>query len=151
MSHNCYSIAVKHAFTSYKPSNQGEPDWEQIVEGIDYWAEMQEDAVHPAVWTPPTWYVNGLDAELGCGWVVKKSLNSWESAVDIKNGNQEVYACPIRKGDKLVYGLNSSQYSNVGEVEMTYFADDENHLQDFLNDFFPGSSCEDNVAIQQWM
>jgi hypothetical protein len=151
MSHNCYSIAVKHAFTPNEPSTEGEPGWEQVVDNIGCWAEMQEEAAHPAVWTPPTWYSSGTDAELGYGWVVKKAPDLWESAVDIKNGNQEIYACPIRKGDRLVYGVNSSQYSNVGEVEMTYFADDENHLQDFLNDFFPGNFCEDNVAIQQWM
>ena len=149
MSHNCYSIAVKHAFTPQEPSTEGEADWEQIVEGIDYWAEMQDDAAYPGTWTPPSWYTNKQPAELGHGWQLHRhsTEDGWETPHEIKS----IYACPIRKGDKLVYGLNSSQYSNVGEVEMTYFADNENHLQEFLNDFFPGNFAENNVAVQQWM
>ena len=146
MSHGCCSIAVKHAFFASEPCGRGNPGWEQMVDGIDEWAEMHEDAAYPATWTPPAWYTNQTDAELGYGWVIKKVDSGWEQCVDVK----EIYVTVIRKGDKLVYGVNSSQYNNVGEVEMTYFADDESHLQDFLNDFFPGEAYEDNVAVQQW-
>ena len=146
MSHGCCSIAVKHAYFAGELCTRGNPDWEQMVDGIGYWAEMQDDAAHPATWAPPVWYTNQTDAELGYGWVIKRVGNDWETCVDVRG----IYVTVIRKDDKLIYGVNSSQYNNVGEVEMAYFADDECQLLDFLNDFFPGESYQDNVAVQQW-
>lgn len=146
MGRGCCSVAVNYAYFAMEPSTYGEPAWEQIVDNIELWAEMKDDVAHPGNWNPPAWYTNKTDAQLGYGWAIEHKKSSWECFV----GYDNIFVAVIRNGDKAIYGINSSQYSNVGEVEMVYFADDENHLQDFLNDFFPGETYDSNAAVQQW-
>ena len=82
MSHGCCSIAVKHAYFATEPSTHGNPGWEQIVEDIEYWAEMSAEAIHPATWTPPAWYTNQTDAEIGQR-VVDQCLRNSSSATGL--------------------------------------------------------------------
>lgn len=145
MGHGCTSIAVKHAFFPHTPKD---PDWEQLVDNIELWAEINEDNAPPSGWKIPAWFTNQQNVPLGYGWEIKRlpSGGDWEQFVNYK----DIYVSVLRKDDRMVYALNSSQYNNVGEIEMTYFSDDPNHLQDFLNDFFPGESYENDAAVQQW-
>jgi len=143
MGYGCTSIAVKHAYFQPDPKD---PSWERMVENITHWAELEADAAHPGAWNPPAWYSNQQDAPLGHGWEIKHVSSQWEQCIDYKG----IFVSVLRKEDRIVYAINSSQYSNAGGVEMTYFSDDPGHLQDFLNDFFPGETYEDMAAIQQW-
>jgi len=144
MSHGVCTYAAPHAITAW--DNE---DWHLAVTERECWIEQEQEAAGGGAageaaanaWAAPNTY------EIK-GWKVKKSKDhdGWET-IDRKN----IWAAVLRKGDQSVYALNSSQYNNVGEHELTVFADDLEALVDFCND--AGLDCfkiESPGVVEQW-
>lgn len=148
MSHGVSTYAAPHAVTAWD-----EQDWHEAITERECWIEREQDRLYEAAgggqageaavnaWVPPTSF------EIK-GWrtALSQDHSGWET-VDRKN----IYATVLRKNDQTVYALNSSQYNNVGEHELTVFADDLESLVDFCNatglDSF---KIESPGVVEQW-
>lgn len=136
----CYSIPVKAKIIAWFQGTKGLPDWlraascEKEQYGEYLWDQSPNANTPPAVPDPFT---------LGQGWV-----QTWQLKT-IK----DLYVCVLKKGDKEVYGLNTDQYSCVGEITVEFFADDEDVLIEFISDLMPGreTEIERDTTIHQWM
>jgi hypothetical protein len=86
------------------------------------------------------------------GWVT-------ESDVDHFGKKGRLYVNWITKGEHKVLFINESQYSNVGEYEMSLCADDKASIEAFMADFDDcidktvdagAIEIEEKDAVQQW-
>lgn len=69
---------------------------------------------------------------------------------------QRLYPNLCRKGDMLVWYVNSSQYAAGGAVEFTAYSDNKDALQQFIDDVFPEAKekeyygeIEEDAIVQQ--
>lgn len=153
MGHGVTTYAAPHALIAWERSTDDAKPWYQIITERECWIEAEQERLYEEAgggaagdaaadaWTPPdTYEVNG--------WLAKKSddHDGWET-LDRKN----IWATILRKGEQAVYALNSSQYNNVGEHELTIFADDLEALVDFCNDTGLDSfQIESPGVVEQW-
>lgn len=124
------------------------PEWECQVLGREQWTEVVEDRLYlqgkPCNFSPPQ------KVDIGKGWTLEVAPGEEHWAAG-KFGRHGMTATAIKKDSKVVYGLNCSEYSNVGEVEMVYFSSDKKALQEFVDDLLPGVQIENNVTITHWL
>jgi hypothetical protein len=68
-------------------------------------------------------------------YVDHEFVNEWKYVGSIDIGkNKHLYTEQWIKNDEIIYALNESKYSNVGEVELSIVADNKELIEEFCQD-----------------
>lgn len=144
-----YSFLVNCAvYGSSVPWKDDLPDWELQVLSRAEWSEKVDEQLYlqgkNSGFTPP----QVLD--IGKGWTLRTlpGTDKWTTGKFGKHGVVE--ATEIQKDGKTIYGMNCSEFHEVGEAEMIYFSSDRKALQEFASDMLPDAQIEQNVKIVFW-
>jgi len=148
MSHSPTAITVPFVIYGWKGevNDSGAPSWELFIASVDIWEE-RFDQDRPASCLVDPNSKKGI-AELGKheGWLIEAG-NMYGHKYCEREG---VYPVVITKGKRTVYAMNTDEYNHVGCVNMAYFADDRDVLEEFVTDMRLAGEIESNVAIMQW-
>lgn len=134
MSHGVTTEAVPHIVHIAGDGYGDLKPWHILMLDRDQYAEQEAERIYTESDGKIDQDVDpGDEAELeGSGWKVSRKVageGGWEHE---KFGF--VYATIVRKGEHVVYAINSSQYNNVGEYRVTVIAKVEEALIEFLAD-----------------
>lgn len=132
MSMHAYTEVVPHLVTVL----DGAEPWHEQIVNRELWLEQEQERIAETeggdavdLFVAPE-EVNLKDT----GWIIKvddKNGCEWEQR-DLPKGS--VWGNVLRKGGKTVIAWNSSEYSHVGECELSVCADELDHLLTFCTD-----------------
>lgn len=148
MSHSCESFVapfIIEDFYCHSHTEQSPLDMETLEHGI-YALEMFNEDREEDIEQDKIEFTDKIVIFKETGWLSYK-----DDTFCAADGN--IFAYVWRKGDYILQVANTSQYNNVGEVELSAIAKDRASLKEFAKDFnidLTKHPIRTNRAFQRW-